>query len=330
MINMDQPKHGRLRRLVSQAFTVAQLSRLKREIQNHATKVIDSVIEKGECDFVTKIAAPFAISVICDLMGIPESEHRFVFAQTNVILGSRDPEYIAEAGTNEGVALLAAGAALTKLMRALRLERLKRPSNDITSVLAHAELDGDGLSEQEMASFFILLVSAGNDTTRNAISHGMRALADFPEEKAIWKADFDTVAPTAVEEIIRWASPVIFMRRTAIQDTMIGGQIIKAGEKVVLFYNSGNRDETVFENPYRFDVHRNPNDHVGFGTGPHFCLGANLARFEIEVMFREILSRMPDLVITGVPQILLSPFIHGIKHMPCRWTPVPRSSGNKY
>jgi cytochrome P450 len=162
---------------------------------------------------------------------------------------------------------------------------------------------------------------AGNETTRNAISHGMKALTDHPDERRIWQQDFDGVSPTAVEEIVRWASPVIFMRRSALVDTEIGGQKIRAGDKLLLYYSSANRDEAVYADPFRFDVRRDPNDHLGFGGGPHFCLGANLARREITVMFREIFTRLPDLEISGPPDRLLSPFIHGIKHMPCRFTP---------
>jgi methyl-branched lipid omega-hydroxylase len=322
MINMDAPKHGRLRRLVSVAFTERMLSRVEHEVQEAAARVIDAVAVQGECDFVTEIAAPFPIRIICEMMGIPESQQRFVFEQTNLILGGSDPEYV-EATADLGAALLGAGAALAELMKDLRRQRLDKPTEDLTSVLVHAEIDGDRLTEQEMGSFFILLVAAGNETTRNAISHGMKALSDFPEQRRIWMDDFEAVAPTAVEEIVRWASPVIFMRRTATCDTEIGGQKIREGEKLLLFYNSGNRDEAVFVDPYRFDVRRDPNDHVGFGGGPHFCLGANLARREITVMFREIFRRLPDLEITAEPERLFSSFIHGIKHMPCRFTPGP-------
>jgi cytochrome P450 len=173
-----------------------------------------------------------------------------------------------------------------------------------------------------MGSFFVLLVAAGNETTRNAISHGMKALCDYPEQRAAWQGDFEALSSSAIEEIVRWASPVIFMRRTTTRATELGGQKLDAEEKVVLFYCSGNRDEAVWDDPYRFDVRRWPNDHVGFGgPGPHFCLGANLARREIKTMFREIFTRLPDLEVTGPPERLESNFIHGIKHMPCRFTP---------
>ena len=325
MINMDAPKHGRLRRLVSTAFTERLLSRVEHEVQEASSRVIDAVSEKGECDFVTEIAAPFPIRIICEMMGIPESQHGFVFEQTNIILGLGDPEYTPDT-VDLGAQLMGSGAALAELMKDLRKQRLAQPTEDLTSVLVQAEIDGDRLTEQEMGSFFILLVAAGNETTRNAISHGMKALSDFPDQRRVWAADFEGVAPTAVEEIVRWASPVIFMRRTATGDTEIGGQKVREGDKFLLFYNSGNRDEAVFADPYRFDVRRDPNDHVGFGGGPHFCLGANLARREITVMFREIFRRLPDLEISGEPERLFSAFIHGIKHMPCRFTPASRKT----
>ena len=325
MINMDNPRHGRLRRLVSSMFTARQLARIEADVDIVAAAVIDSVIEKGECDFVTEIAAPFPITIICDMMGIPASQHRFVFDRTNIILGGGDPEYVAAEADLAG-AILGAGADLAELMRGLRKSRLEKPTEDLTSVLAHAEIEGDRLTEQEMMSFFILLVAAGNETTRNAISHGMRALCDHPEERRVWQQDFERVASTAVEEIVRWASPVIFMRRTATQDTEIGGQKIGEGEKLLLFYCSANRDEAVFGEPFRFDVRRQPNEHVGFGGGPHFCLGAELARREIRILFREIFRRLPDLEVSGPEERLFSPFIHGLKHMPCRFTPGRRAA----
>ena len=320
MIALDDPRHGRLRRLVSAAFTARQLAKVETDVQGAASRVIDAVAEKGSCDFVTEISAPFPIRIICEMMGIPESQHAFVFEQTNIILGASDPEYVAEAA-DVMVAFYNAGAALAELMKDLARTRRATPTEDLTSVLVHAGIEGDQLTEQELASFFVLLVAAGNETTRNAISHGMKALSDYPEQRRIWQQDFDRIAPTAIEEIVRWASPVIFMRRSAVCDTEIGGQKIRERDKVLLFYCSANRDEAAFADPFRFDVRRDPNDHLGFGGGPHFCLGANLARREIMVMFREIFRRLPDLEITGPPDRLLSPFIHGIKRMPCTFAP---------
>ena len=220
-----------------------------------------------------------------------------------------------------------AGAGLAALMQEMAADRRKQPQDDMTTALVQAaEGEDDSLTDLELASFFILLLVAGNETTRNAISHGMKALCDYPDERRRWVADFDGLAGTAVDEVIRWASPVIYMRRTVTSDTQLGGKALKAGDKVALWYASANRDADVFQDPHRFDVGRTPNEHVGFGgPGPHYCLGANLARREIRVMFREIFRRLPDLEITAPPERLLSNFIHGIKRMPCQWTPNGRS-----
>ena len=321
MINMDDPAHQRLRKLVSAGFTPRQLARVSHDVEHAAADIIRSVAEKGECDFVTELSAPFPIRIICDMLGIPQSQHDFVFEKTNIILGAGDPEYVSEP---EQIvpALLGAGAELVQLMKEMRKLRLEKPTDDITSALVHAEVDGDRMSDEDMGSFFVLLVVAGNETTRNSISHGMKALCDNPDQRARFRADFDAMAPKAVEEMVRWASPVIFMRRTTTQKCTLGGQELNEGEKIVLWYNSGNRDELVFDDPYRFDLTRTPNDHVGFGgPGPHFCLGANLARREITVFFRELFARLPDLEIVGEPERLASNFIHGIKHMQCSFTP---------
>jgi cytochrome P450 len=202
---------------------------------------------------------------------------------------------------------------------------MKNPTNDLTTALVTAEVDGEMLTPAELASFFLLLVVAGNETTRNAIAHGLFALTEHPEQRARWWGDFDALAPTAVEEIVRWASPVIHFRRTVTADGVaIGDKVFARGDKVVLWYNSANRDPAAFEDPDRFDVGRTPNDHVGFGgPGPHFCLGAHLARREITVMFRELCTRVPDIHSTGEPDRLRSNFINGIKHLPAAWTPAP-------
>jgi cytochrome P450 len=320
MINMDDPRHSRLRRIVSRGFTPRMIQRYEDDVQRTAAGIVDAVIEKGECNFVTDIAALLPLRIICDMMGIPESQHAFVFENTNVILGAGDPEFISDPQLIIPK-LLQAGAELANCAKELGRDRVKNPTDDLTSALVNAEVDGERLDENELGSFFVLLAVAGNETTRNAISHGMKALCDFPEQRARWAADFDGLAPTAVEEIIRWATPVIHFRRTATRDTELGGQAIREGDKVVLFYSSGNRDERAFDDPYRFDVARTPNEHVAFGgPGPHYCMGAHLARREITVMMREIFRRLPDLRITGEPSYLRSAFIHGIKHMPCAWT----------
>jgi cytochrome P450 len=321
MIVMDDPRHTRLRRIVSRGFTPGMLRKAEASVDQAAIEIVDAVIDKGRCDFVAEIAAALPLKIICDMMGIPASQYRYVFDRTNIILGAADPEYVADLA-NAVPAMFQAGQELAALMEDLARLRRQRPTEDLTSALVHAEVDSERLTEQEIASFFILLVVAGNETTRNAISHGAKALTDHPEQRRIWASDFDRVAPTAVEEIVRWATPVIHFRRTATRDTSIGGQKIAAGEKVVMWYNSANRDEAVFAAPYRFDVRRTPNEHLGFGgPGPHFCLGAHLARREITVLFRQLFLRLPDLEITGEPVGLRSLFINGIKHMDCEFTP---------
>jgi cytochrome P450 len=316
MINLDDPRHARLRRIVSAAFTPRMVKKIGDEVQRSASLIVDDVIEKGTCDFVTEVAAKLPLRIICNMMGVPEHDHDFVFHHSNVILGGMDPEYVPE-GSDVVMALLTSGQELTQLMANLARQRAERPSDDVTSALVTANVDGEQLTDQELASFFILLVVAGNETTRNAISHGMKLLTDHPDQRAAWAADFEGLAPTAVEEIVRIASPVIFMRRTATKDVTLGGVDLPAGAKVLLTYWSANRDEAVFDNPYRFDIRRDPNPHVGFGgPGPHFCLGAHLARQEITVMFRELLARTPGIHTTGEPERLLSNFINGIKHLP--------------
>ncbi|MHB8438348.1 MAG: cytochrome P450 [Acidimicrobiales bacterium] len=317
MINMDDPRHGRLRRIVSAAFNPRMVRAVEDGIQSVASDIVRTVADKGDFDFVTEVAARLPLKVICDMMGIPESDYDRVFHCSNVILSSGDTEYIAD-GEDVVLAFLNAGMELASMMNELGAYRLEHPTDDLTSALMHANVDGESLSESELASFFILLLVAGNETTRNAISHGLWALTENPDQRKIWSDDFEAHAGTAVEEIVRWASPVIFMRRTVSAPTVLSGHEFAEGDKVILFYNSANRDEAVFENPYRFDVLRHPNPHVGFGAaGPHFCLGAHLARREITVMFRELFEHLPDITATAEPARLKSNFINGIKHLPC-------------
>jgi methyl-branched lipid omega-hydroxylase len=205
---------------------------------------------------------------------------------------------------------------------ALAEDRRARPREDLTSSMVHAEVDGEKLTSMEIASFFLLLAVAGNETTRNAISHGVLALTRYPEQRKKWWSNFDGMSHSAVEEVVRWASPVVYMRRTLMSDVELQGITLKKGDKVSMWYCSANRDEAKFQNPWLFDVARDPNHHVGFGGGgAHFCLGANLARREIAVAFEEVHRRMPDLAATGEPARLLSAFIHGIKQLPVAWTP---------
>ena len=318
MINMDDPKHFRLRSIVSKGFTPREISRIEEYVKVKARTIIDSVLDEfadKEFDFVDAVAAKFPLQIICEMMGIPAEDERQIFEWTNTILGAGDPDF---GGSFEK--LMEAAIGMFSYAQALGEARLANPTDDLTSVMMHAVVDGERLSSQEFGSFFILLVVAGNETTRNAITHGMVALTENQDQRAKWFGDFETHTKTAVEEIVRWATPVIHFRRTATQDTEINGFPIKQNQKVVLFYNSGNRDERIFKDPFKFDIARvaQPTQ-IGFGAGgPHFCLGANLARREIAVMFDEIRRRAPNLQITGEPAYLQSSFINGIKRINCR------------
>jgi cytochrome P450 len=328
MINLDDPRHARMRRIVSRGFTPRQLELMRADVEGVAAEIVDEIADRGEADFVTEVAARLPLRIILDMMGIPRSQEQFVFDRTNVILGFLDEEYVDDLDDPMAVTtqLLTAGAELAQLVSELGEARIKDPGNDLVSALVTSEVDGEHLSPQELASFFILLVVAGNETTRNAIAHGLWAMSENPEQKERWLDDVDGLMPTAVEEIVRWASPVIHFRRTVTQDGVRLGDhdhTFSEGDKVVLFYWSGNRDEAVFGDPHTFDLGRTPNEHIGFGgPGPHFCLGAHLARREISVMFRELLSRLPDIHAVGEPARLRSNFINGIKHLPAEWTPV--------
>ncbi len=320
MISTDNPRHTRLRRIVSNAFNPRRVRQIEDSIDEVAKEIVDGVAARGECDFATDVAAPFPLRIICDMMGVPRAEEANVLRCSNVILSGGDPEFMPAEG-NPIEAFLTAGATLTALMEDLAAFRRDHPIDDLTSDLVHSDLDGDSLSHQELASFFILLITAGNETTRTAIAHALWAFTQHPEQRAGLQADYEKVAPTAVEEIVRWASPVIWMRRTVTAPTELSGVSLREGDKVLLMYNSANRDEEVFEDPYAFDVARDPNPHLGFGAaGPHFCLGAHLARREIKVMYRELFRRLPDIEATAEPDRLRSSFVNGIKHLPCGYT----------
>jgi len=319
MIAMDDPRHFRLRNIVAKGFTPKQISQVEEYVRTKAATIIDRVIEQfpdGECDFVEQIAAPLPLQIICEMMGIPDEDEARIFGWTNVILGVGDPEYV---GSFEQ--LMATLFEIYAYAQQLGEDRRANPTDDIASALMHAEVDGERLTPQEFGSFFILLVVAGNETTRTAVSHGMKLLTDNPDQKKLWFDDYQGHVKTAVDEIVRYSTPVIHFRRTAVEDVVVHNTKIEAGQKVVLWYNSANRDDTVFADADRFDITRplQPQQ-VGFGAGgPHFCLGANLARREIAVIFDEIRTRLPDLVITSEPDYLQSAFINGIKRMRCTW-----------
>lgn len=321
MINMDAPRHLRLRRIVARAFSPRMVALIEQDIALVARRVIADLAAHGPGDFVTEVAAQVPLQVICRMMGVPEDRRADVFRCSNVILGAQDPEYVPEDENVVG-ALLDAGAELAELLAGLAARRRRDPADDLVTALALGEVDGERLTDQEIGSFFILLVVAGNETTRNAISSGLLALTEHPEQRERWQADFEPTAPTAVEELVRLATPVAWMRRTARRDTELAGQAIGAGDKLLLFYASANRDDTVFTDPDRLDLTRHPNPHLGFGgAGPHYCLGAHLARREISEVFRQLFTQLPDVHTIGEPVRLRSSFINGIKHLPCEFTP---------
>lgn len=316
--NMDAPRHARLRRIVARSFTPRMLQKFEDDLAVATAGIVDELIERGPCDFVEAVAANLPLKIICDMMGIPERDRLFVFDRTNIIFGRFDPDY-RPADPNAFIgALLTAGTELTGLVQDLTRHRKEHPGDDLTTTLIHANVDGEQLTEQEVASFFILLVVAGNETTRNAISHGLMLLTEHPAQRELWKSDFEQHAPTAVQEIVRVASPVIWMRRTLTRDWEMNGNAYAEGDKVLMFYWSANRDELVFEEPDRFDITRDPNPHTSFGgPGPHYCIGAHLARREMTVLFDELFRRVPDLSAAGPPERLYSNFINGIKRLPC-------------
>jgi cytochrome P450 len=320
MIVMDDPRHQRLRNIVSRAFTPRVVARTEESVRERARRLVDAMIAKhpdGKGEVVAELAGPLPLQVICDMMGIPEEDHQTAFHWTNVILGFGDPDLTTDLDEFVHVSMEFGAYA-----SALADDRRASPCDDLTTSLVEAEVDGEKLSSSEIASFFMLLAIAGNETTRNAISHGVLALTRYPDEREKWWSDFDGLTHSAVEEVVRWASPVVYMRRRVTEDTELNGVRMTAGDKVSMWYCSANRDEAKFDDPYTFDVTRDPNPHVGFGGGgTHFCLGANLARREIAVAFEELHRRIPDIVATEDPARLLSAFIHGIKQLPVAWTP---------
>jgi methyl-branched lipid omega-hydroxylase len=322
MISMDDPRHAKIRRIVAKTFTPRMLEQLVGSVQAIAEEVADAARDKAESgdgtiDVVADLAAPIPLRVVCDMMGIPESDRAVVLQKSNIILSGGDPELIEDEGEAAGL-LLEAGITLSDLMNRLAAERQENPRDDLTTALVTTEVDGERLTHQEIASFFILLLVAGNETTRNAIGHGIYELSRHPEQRAAWMADPE-LTRTAVEEIVRWTSPVNWMRRTATADGEVGGHSFRAGDKFLLFYGAANRDPEVFRDPQAFDIRRDPNPHIGFGAhGPHFCLGAHLARREIAVTFRTLFDRLPDLEVCGEPDRLSSSFVNGLKRLPAR------------
>ncbi|MBZ0252105.1 MAG: cytochrome P450 [Candidatus Methylomirabilis sp.] len=310
LLNMDPPQHAKFRRLVSTGFTPRMIERLRPHVRERTTAILDRVAPRGECDFVREIAAELPLQVIGDLLGIPEEDREKIFHWTNQLMGFDDPEY--QVSVEDGVR---AAGEMWAYAHELATKRKGTSAEDLAGVLMNATVDGEQLTEAEFDSFFLLLAVAGNETTRNATSGGMLALIEHPEEREKLLAN-PALLPSAVEEILRWTCPQIYMRRTATRDVEMRGKTVKAGDKLAMYYTSANRDEEVFSDPLSFKVDRAPNDHLTFGVGQHFCLGANLARLELTIMFEEILRRMPEPRLAGPLRRLRSNYMNGIKAMP--------------
>jgi methyl-branched lipid omega-hydroxylase len=320
MISTDPPKHTKLRGIVNRGFTPRMVAKVEDSVRRRAREIVDAIAPKGAIEFVSEVASVLPVAIICDMMGVPEGDRPRLLDLTNRLLAGGDREY---GGTKE--TLREAGLELRDYGLWLARRRLEEPQDDITTTLVRAEVDGEAMPPEDLGPFFLLLIAAGNETTRTALSHGLWALTQFPDEKKRWLEDLAGRAPLATEEIVRWASPVLHMRRTLSRDTTVAGVPMRAGDKVAMWYLSANRDEAHFTDPYRFDITREPNHQGGFGTGgAHFCLGAHLARREVVVMLTELLARLPDIEATAPPEKLRSNFIHGIKRLPAAFTPARR------
>jgi cholest-4-en-3-one 26-monooxygenase len=324
LVDTDPPQHTRYRRLVNKGFTPRMIGLLEQHLRYRAELIVDDVIERGECEFVTELAAELPLQAIAEIMGVPQEDRRLMFDWSNTMIGAQDPEYQDPEHPN---APQEAAAQVFAYANALGAARREDPRDDIVTSLINAEIEGEQLSELEFDMFMLLLTVAGNETTRNATASGMNALLQHPDQFArlCERADDTAYVSTAIDEVLRWATPVLQFRRTATCDTEVRGQEIKAGDKVLIWHISANRDEEVFADPFRFDIERTPNEHVAFGGGgAHYCLGANLAKLELEIIFAEILSRMPDMRAAGPAEMLRSNFIGGVKHLPVTFTPGPR------
>jgi cytochrome P450 len=315
---MDAPRHTKLRGLVSSAFTPRQVARIEEGIRVNARTIVADAAPSGGGDFVQLIAKRLPLVTISDMIGVPDSDRERVVAAADLLVTTSDPEAFGERPPIEvlGEALW----TLTSFATELAAHRERHPDDDLMTALVQAEVDGERLTHAEIAAFFVLLSVAGNDTTRHTTAHAMRALSVNPEQRALLMADLDERMPAAVEEFVRWASPVLTFRRTTTREVELHGERLPAGEKVVLFYHSANRDDDAFEDPWRFDLTRDPNRHLGFGGGgPHYCLGASLARTQLRALFGELLRVVPDIE-ASEPELLRSAFIHGVKRMDCAFT----------
>ncbi len=315
MLNMDPPQHVKFRRIVQRGFTPRMIDQLEPHIRELATRIIDRVAAKGECEFVEEVAAELPLQVICELMGVPQEDRHLLFELTNKLIGFDDPEF----QTSEEDAGVAA-AQVFGYANQLGKRYAGSTEENLTTKLLHTEIDGEKLNELEYCSFFMLLLAAGNETTRTVTTQGMRLLIGHPDALPQLVRNPQLV-PSAGEEIRRPAPAVHYFRRTANQDTEIRGQKIREGEKVTLLYPSANYDEEVFDEPERFDIHRSPNEHLSFGIGEHFCLGASLARSELYIIFDEIIKRIRNPEFAGPVRRLRSNFINGVKEMRIKFTP---------
>ncbi len=318
LIVMDDPRHARLRRIVSGVFSPRALERTMALVQRIAEETVDAIVGRADAfDFVAEVAMPYPLRVMCGLMGVDDEHLPMIIEHTRILTSGGDPRILGD--LDPIASMLSSGAAMAELVSDIARERLADPRDDLISALARGEVDGDRLDPQEIGSFFILLVAAGSETTRTALAHGVIALAQFPGEKERWLSDIDGMMRTAVDEIVRFASPVNFMRRTCTEPTTLGGHEFEPGDKVVMLYSAANRDPEVFADPDRLDLAREPNDSIAFGApGPHFCLGAHLARRELATMFRLLLARVPSLEVCGEPVCQRSDFLNGVVSLPVR------------
>ncbi|MCW2600164.1 MAG: steroid C27-monooxygenase [Frankiales bacterium] len=313
MLNMDPPEHSDYRNIVQRAFTPRTIRNLEPRLEEFANEIVDRSLAKGTGDFVKDIAAELPLLAICELVGVPAEDRGIIFDLSNRLIGFDDPEF-----RNSPEDAQIASAEMYMYADGIAAARRECPMDDVASRLLAAEVDGTALSQDQFDVFFLLLMVAGNETTRNAISHGMQAFFEHPDQWELFKKE--RPLDTAVEEIIRWATPVMQFQRTAQSDYVLAGQSINKGDRVAIYYSAANRDETALTDPDTFDITRETNEHIAFGGGgPHFCLGANLARAEIRIMFNVIADRMPDIKATGDPRMLRSMFINGIKEIPVKY-----------